>query len=48
MEEFPELGHLNVKRLKDVQGTRMAHAVFEVETRVRRVLTAMLKGMLGE
>ena len=27
---------------------RMAHAVFEIEPRVRRVLTAMLKGMLGE
>src|ERR1700730_6180962 len=27
---------------------RMAHAVFEIEPRVRRVLTAMLKGTLGE
>jgi AcrR family transcriptional regulator len=27
---------------------RMAHAVFEIEPRVRRVLTAMLRGMLGE
>jgi AcrR family transcriptional regulator len=27
---------------------RMAHAVFEFEPRVRRILTAMLKGMLGE
>jgi AcrR family transcriptional regulator len=27
---------------------RLAHAVFEIEPRVRRVLTAMLKGMLGE
>ena len=26
---------------------RMAHAVFEIEPRVRRVLTAMLKGTLG-
>ena len=28
--------------------SRMTHAVFEVEPRVRRVLTAMLKGTLGE
>ena len=27
---------------------RMAHAVFEIEPRVRRVLTAMVTGMLGE
>jgi hypothetical protein len=27
---------------------RMAHAVFEIEPRVHRVLTAMLKGTLGE
>ena len=27
---------------------RMAHAVFEIEPRVRRVLTAMLKGTLGD
>jgi AcrR family transcriptional regulator len=27
---------------------RLAHAVFEIEPRVRRVLTALLKGMLGE
>jgi AcrR family transcriptional regulator len=27
---------------------RMAHAVFEIEPRVRRILTAMLNGMLGE
>ena len=27
---------------------RMAHAVFEIEPRVRRVLTAMLKGTLGQ
>ncbi len=27
--------------------TRMSHAVFEIEPRVRRVLTAMLKGTLG-
>jgi AcrR family transcriptional regulator len=27
---------------------RMSHAVFEIEPRVRRVLTAMLKGTLGE
>jgi AcrR family transcriptional regulator len=27
---------------------RLAHAVFEIEPRVRRVLTSMLKGMLGE
>jgi AcrR family transcriptional regulator len=27
---------------------RLAHAVFEIEPRVRRVLTAMLKGMLGK
>ena len=27
---------------------RMAHAVFEIEPRVRRILTAMLKGMLVE
>jgi AcrR family transcriptional regulator len=27
---------------------RLAHAVFEIEPRVRRVLTAMLKGMLGD
>ena len=27
---------------------RMTHAVFEIEPRVRRVLTAMLKGMRGE
>jgi AcrR family transcriptional regulator len=27
---------------------RMSHAVFEVEPRVRRILTAMLKGTLGE
>jgi AcrR family transcriptional regulator len=27
---------------------RLAHAVFEIEPRVRRVLTAMLKGTLGE
>jgi AcrR family transcriptional regulator len=27
---------------------RMTHAVFEIEPRVRRVLTAMLKGTLGE
>jgi hypothetical protein len=27
---------------------RMAHAVFEIEPRVRRILTAMLKGTLGE
>ena len=26
---------------------RMSHAVFEIEPRVRRVLTAMLRGMLG-
>jgi hypothetical protein len=26
----------------------MAHALFEIEPRVRRVLTAMLKGTLGE
>jgi AcrR family transcriptional regulator len=28
--------------------SRMTHAVFEIEPRVRRVLTAMLKGTLGE
>jgi hypothetical protein len=27
---------------------RMTHAVFETEPRVRRILTAMLKGTLGE
>jgi len=27
---------------------RRRHAVFEIEPLVRRVLTAMLKGMLGE
>jgi AcrR family transcriptional regulator len=27
---------------------RLAHAVFEIEPRVRRVLTALLKGMLGK
>jgi AcrR family transcriptional regulator len=27
---------------------RLAHAVFEIEPRVRRVLTTLLKGMLGE
>jgi hypothetical protein len=43
-----DMHHLGHTRALYRRYPRMAHAVFEIEPRVRRVLTAMLKGTLGE